>query len=113
MSGGAGGGRSKYHARRCECSQGGVLHVHDSLKERARCFVLHQRQAAGEITELTLRPRYALIVQGRLIGHYTGDFFYHEHGAVVVEDTKGVRTRDYLLRKKLMRAVHGVAIRET
>lgn len=117
MSGGAARGRrsNKYSARRCECSQSGVAHWHDSLKERARCFVLHQRQAAGEITDLSLHPRFPLMVQGKLICHYTADFLYYEQGAVIVEDVKSqpTRTRDYLLRKKLMRAVHGVAIRET
>lgn len=121
---------NKYHARRVPCDQGGTAHVHDSAKERQRCFVLHQRQALGEIRRLELHPRYRLEVNGVLIGHYTGDAAYQERTPValagmdrtimvwesVVEDTKSAPTRkraDYQLRRRLMRALHGIDIRET
>ena len=74
-------------------------------------------QRAGKITGLeTKTPAcvFALVVNGVKIGRYTADFVYLEKGVRIVEDSKsGVRTRDYLLRKKLMKAIHGIEILET
>jgi hypothetical protein len=114
--------RQKHNAQRAECDVGGTPHVHDSLKERARHWELAQLEAAGQIRNLELVPRYDLVVNGQHIGRYRGDFRYCEqarwddgalHWVSVTEDVKGLRTRDYLLRKRLMRAIHGIDIRET
>jgi hypothetical protein len=43
---------------------------------------------------------------------YIADFSYTDNGAVVVEDTKGIRTKDYIIKRKLMLYVHGIRIRE-
>lgn len=43
---------------------------------------------------------------------YIADFVYHEDGMQVVEDTKGVRTADYIIKRKLMLWVHGIRIKE-
>lgn len=43
---------------------------------------------------------------------YIADFVYHEDGRQVVEDTKGVRTADYIIKRKLMLWVHGIRIKE-
>ena len=40
------------------------------------------------------------------------DFVYVENGEKVVEDTKGMKTRDYIIKRKLMLYVHKVRIRE-
>lgn len=85
-----------------------------SKAEAARYRELKVLARAGKIRDLELQPRYQLVVNGVSIGRYTGDFRYRDHtGAVVVEDCKGFRTRDYVLRKKLMKALHGVEITET
>ena len=116
---GAAGRRSKYAAVRCECRQGGALHQHDSLAERDRCLVLHAQQERGEISGLLVhQPTYQLRVNGQNISRYTPDFTYCEGvglGApLVVEDFKArpTRTRAYVLRKKLMRALYQIEIRE-
>lgn len=46
---------------------------------------------------------------------YVADFVYTiaETGENVVEDSKGVRTKDYIIKRKLMLAVHGIRIKET
>lgn len=71
---------------------------------------------AGAITDLELHPVYQLVVNGVKIGRYTGDFKYRDaDGQTVVEDVKSSATakaRDYPLRKKLMKALHGVVIVE-
>lgn len=43
---------------------------------------------------------------------YKADFVYKENGETVVEDTKGVKTKDYIIKRKLMLWVHGISIRE-
>ena len=43
---------------------------------------------------------------------YKADFVYKQDGRQVVEDTKGVRTADYIIKRKLMLWVHGIKIRE-
>lgn len=84
-----------------------------SKKEARRYRELSLLEKAGQIHRLRLQVRYPLVVNGVKIGHYTADFVYTENGAEVVEDSKGVRTRDYILRAKLMRALYGVTILET
>jgi hypothetical protein len=44
---------------------------------------------------------------------YVADFVYMENGQQVVEDTKGMRTQEYRLKRKLMLWVHGIRIKET
>jgi hypothetical protein len=46
--------------------------------------------------------------------YYRADFVYlDKEGHLVVEDTKGFRTKEYLLKRKLMLLVHGIRIKET
>lgn len=61
---------------------------------------------AGSIRMLRLQPRFDLVVDGQLVGVYVGDFGYEEPFAAtawreVVEDTKGVLTALYKLKKRL------------
>lgn len=104
---------SKYGAKRTEAF--GI--VFDSKREAERYSELLHLQSAGEISDLeTKTPAcvFQLIVNGVKIGRFTADFRYTENGKSIVEDSKsGVASRDYILRKKLMLAVHGITIRET
>lgn len=43
---------------------------------------------------------------------YYADFVYLEGGEKVVEDTKGFRTSEYILKRKLMRYLLGIRIKE-
>ena len=44
---------------------------------------------------------------------YVADFVYlDEQGKTVVEDAKGVRTKDYIIKRKLMLWLHNIRIRE-
>lgn len=85
----------------------------DSKREAARWQELQLLARAGAITELQRQVRYPLTVNGVTIGTYTADFVYQEDGQTVVEDTKGVITREFRRTAKLMRAIHGIAIRVT
>lgn len=43
---------------------------------------------------------------------YVADFVYQMDGEMVVEDTKGFRTNDYIIKRKLMLYIHGIRIKE-
>ena len=86
-----------------------------SRKEARRYQDLMLLQGNGNIHSLELQPKFALDVNGVKIGRYTGDFKYYDYdkGEYVIEDCKGYPSRDYVLRKKLMLALHGITIFET
>lgn len=86
----------------------------DSKAEASRFASLKLRERIGEITDLELQVRFPLVVNGQKVTTYVADFRYREAdtGAVIVEDVKGVRTPVYRLKKKLMRAVHGIEVVE-
>ena len=112
---------SKYNAKKCRCSQG---HIHDSKKEARRCNELSWLECAGEISNLQQQVKYVLIPaqyavstekytkgnhkgeykRGKLIEKecaYYADFVYTtKDGQTIVEDTKGVKTSEYKIKKK-------------
>lgn len=86
----------------------------DSAKEAKRYGELKVLQRAGEITSLELQPRFPIVINGVKVCTYVADFYYvDEIGSLVVEDCKGFKTREYILKRKLMKAVHGIDILET
>lgn len=92
----------------------------DSRKEARRWSELRLLESAGEIADLRRQVKFVLIPKqlderGKVAERecaYVADFVYCENGATVVEDTKGVRTKDYIIKRKLMRYVHGIVISE-
>lgn len=100
----------KYGAKACE--EDGYRFP--SLAERAEYRRLKLRVLAGDIADLELQPRYPLVVNGVKVAVYVGDFRYRlvADGTLVVADVKGVRTPVYALKRKLMRACHGIEITE-
>lgn len=106
--------RSKYGAIRVTID--GI--AFDSKREAARYLQLKARWRAGEIANLEVHPCYELHVNGERIGRVTLDFRYIDllkRGAHVVEDAKSPAThkaRDWVLRKKLLKAIHGVEVQE-
>lgn len=85
-----------------------------SLKERNRYRQLKLELLAGAIADLGVHPTWRLFVGDTLIGRYTADFAYTRDGVFVVEDVKSgpTKTTAYQLRKKLMKACHGIDITE-
>lgn len=85
-----------------------------SKREAARYLGLKAAQAYGKIENLKLQTEFAIEINGQLVCKYRADFDYYdcESGAWIVEDAKGFRTKEYQLKKKLMRAVLGIEIRE-
>ena len=91
----------------------------DSRKEYFRWHELSLLQKAGVVSGLQRQVRYELIPSQRIDGkvverpvHYVADFVYQQDGQTIVEDTKGFKTKDYILKRKLMLHVHGIRIRE-
>jgi hypothetical protein len=104
---------SKFGNRPTRCRQ---AMIHHSGLEAARCDELHAMQDGGLIRELEAhpQPRYDLVVNEVSVTRYLPDFRYvdAETGEPIVEDVKGVRTREYEIKKRLMLACHGVEIQE-
>lgn len=88
---------------------------HASRKEARRAAELALLQKIGAISDLEEQVKYELIPkqEGERAVHYIADFQYLENGQLVTEDSKGFRTRDYVLKRKLMLLKYGIKIRET
>jgi hypothetical protein len=100
---------SKYHAIKTEVDG----FVFDSRREAARYRELKLLEQAGKIFNLTLQPRYNMMLNGKRLGFYKADFQYiTQSGAVITEDVKGVRTAVYRLKKKIVEAQYGITITE-
>ena len=87
-----------------------------SQHEARRYQALRHMERAGVIQGLELQTRYPLVVNGVPVTSYRPDFQYvvSRTGEVITEDAKSgpTRTRDYIIRKKLMRAIHQIEITE-
>lgn len=77
-----------------------------SKREARRYGELKLLVRAHQITKLELQPRFPLIVNGKKVCTYVADFEYIEDGERVVEDVKGMRTRDYIIKRKLLMALN-------
>lgn len=92
----------------------------DSKREQKRFVELSHLQAAGVISGLKTQVRFDLVPKQEKPGggmerpvHYVADFVYTTAGGeLVVEDSKGFRTPDYVIKRKLLLHVHGIQIQE-
>ena len=90
----------------------------DSKMEAARYLQLLMRQKNREISGLTVHPRFLLKVNDEKVCAYIADFQYWvchsdiKGSCMVVEDVKGKKTRDYVIKRKLMKAVLGIEVKE-
>lgn len=112
---------NKYHARKTKCTNG---HIHDSSKEAARCNELHLLQKAGAISRLQIQVRYELIPARKYADmsderscDYIADFVYNDGENLIIEDTKGRKTKEYIIKRKLLKEKYcqkpGIIFRET
>ena len=78
-------------------------------------------QRSGLISNLREQVPFELIPNqrgpdGKVIERaliYKADFVYTDtDGSTIVEDTKGFRTKEYIIKRKLMLFVHGIRIKE-
>lgn len=123
---------NKYYNIKTQTSDG---IKHDSQKEARRWTELNLLERAGEISNLQRQVKYQLIppqYEGyerysgsgkrlkdgiKLIERevaYIADFVYTDTktGETVVEDAKGVRTKEYIIKRKLMLYMKAIKIKE-
>lgn len=105
--------------------------TYDSMKEYKRYLDLLALEKTGEIKELQRQVKYILIPaqrepdtigkrggihKGKLLEKevaYFADFVYTDSsGETIVEDTKGIRTKDYIIKRKMMLFFHKIRIHE-
>lgn len=124
--------RSKYRAKKVTVN--GI--TFDSKREANRYQELLLLERAGQITDLQRQVKFELIpsqkIDGKVVERactYIADFAYFipTHGQEtddeghihfwdgyepVVEDTKGFKTKDYIIKRKLMLYIHGIRVKE-
>ena len=120
--------RNKYHARKVNIC--GI--DFDSKKEGMRYLLLKDMERTGEIHNLQLQVPFELLpaiyrdetvhlktkdkTVPKLVQRsvtYVADFVYTDKdGNTHVEDTKGVRTPEFILKKKMMLALKGIEVIE-
>jgi hypothetical protein len=86
-----------------------------SKAEARRWMELNLLQQANLITGLRRQVAYRLTVNDHDICKYVVDFQYFDlerDRALVVEDVKGQETETYKLKRKLMKALWGIEIKE-
>ena len=106
--------------------------VFDSRKECRRWKELRLLEDEGHIADLKRQVRFELVpvqrepdrrgpkggvIKGKVIERkveYIADFVYTdtETGKMVVEDTKGIKTKDFIIKRKLMLYRHGIRVKE-
>lgn len=120
--------RNKYRNKKIQVNG----ETFDSMKELRRWRDLKLLEKAGEITELRRQVPFELLPNqrepdkigprggrkpGRIIERkalYIADFVYKDRtGREVVEDCKGMRTKDYILKRKLLLFRFGIQILES
>jgi len=119
---------SKYHSKKVIIDG----ETFDSKKEARRYIELLMLQKSGRISGLQRQTKFVLVpaqyepettgprggkIKGKLLERevaYYADFVYfdEEEKDLVIEDAKGVRTPEYIIKRKLMLWLKGYRIRE-
>lgn len=107
--------QNKYHNKKVYYDG----HWFDSQKEKAYYIKLKLMEKANKIFDLELQKEFVLIETFKLNDKtyrkmsYKADFTYlNRDGKYHVIDVKGVKTKEYLLKKKLMAWKYGIEIEE-
>ena len=87
--------------------------VFHSKREAARYTDLKLLERAGQIKDLRIQVPFLFELNDVRICKYFADFVYRENGKEIVEDCKGKRTKDYMIKRKLMKAFFAIEILET
>ena len=107
---------TKYHNKKVTVNG----ETFDSEHEYERWCELKLLERVGEISNLKYQVRFDLL-PSQYLGKkclergvaYIADFVYRDKGDnQVVEDAKGAKTKDYIIKRKLMLWVHHIKIME-
>lgn len=119
---------SKYHAKKVSI----LGEVFDSKREAARYMELKELEMAGRISGLQRQKKFVLVpaqyepestgprggkIKGKLLERevsYLADFVYFDEDLkeFIVEDAKGFRTPEYIIKRKLLLWLTGYHIKE-
>ena len=117
---------TKYHSRKI--TRDGI--TFDSQKEARRYAELKLLEKSGAITDLQQQVKYVLLPaqyrqffdkkahrwKNRCVERevcYIADFVFKDSDGVVhVEDVKGFKTREFIIKRKLMLYIHNIQIEE-
>lgn len=94
---------SKYKNKKVQID----MYVFDSIAESRRYKELALLEKAGEIENLQLQPKFLLQESFKKNGktyrkiEYIADFMYEEKGKVIIEDVKGMETKEFKIKRKL------------
>jgi len=100
----------KYHNRRCN--------GYDSKKEAELGAQLDALACNGQIQSLEKQKKFELLpphvgkFRTERALSYKADFCYEDKDGRHVIDVKGYRTREYVIKRKLMAYIHGIEIEE-
>lgn len=101
----------------------------DSQKEAGRYKQLRMWEEEGKISNLERQVPF-LLVPKQMLEHprrnlhktglvncereikYLADFVYYRDGVKIVEDVKGLKTPEYIIKRKLMKFFHNIEINE-
>lgn len=84
----------------------------DSKKEANRYGKLKLLKKEGSVLDFRMQVRYNIVINGMKICTYVSDFDVDwKSGKTTVEDTKGILTPEFKLKRKLMKAVLGIDIK--
>lgn len=97
--------KSKYRSKKCG--------KYDSVREAKRAVELNLLERSGQISNLREQVKFELVPKqdGERSVSYIADFVYIENGIEVVEDVKGFKTREFVIKRKLMLWLHGIRIK--
>ena len=108
--------RTKYRNCKVKINQS----TYDSKKEARRGEELKLLERASVIQNLRFQVPFELIPPQRDSENkairackYIADFVYQDGDKTIIEDSKGMKTKEYLIKKKLMLFVHGIEILES
>lgn len=124
--------KSKYGAKKQTITNSdGTVITFDSKKEMQRFVELRYMEQAGLISDLQRQVKFVLIPaqrepdeigkrggvkKGKTIEKevsYIADFTYTDkEGRFIVEDVKGVKTPEYVIKRKMMLYFHKIRIKE-
>lgn len=85
----------------------------DSKREAAYYAELKQREKAGEVVGIELQRPFALLgTNGMLMATYKADFCFWDNVADRFRcvDVKGVETKDFKIKKKMMLGLLGITV---
>lgn len=119
---------SKYHSQKVSIAE----EIFQSKKEARRWLELKNMEANGLISGLQRQKKFVLVpaqyepettgprggkIKGKLlereVAYYADFVYFDEEGKdFVIEDTKGVRTPEYIIKRKLMLWLNGYQIKE-